>query len=91
MTAANPHADGPAIEKELTVFLAGRTGSEPTPDQDLFTTGVITSMFALQLVVHLEDEYDIEIVGPELSMDHFRSVRTMTALVQRLAPAGRDA
>jgi methoxymalonate biosynthesis acyl carrier protein len=88
MTAANAEADGAAVEKELTAFLAAQTGSEPAAEQDLFTTGVISSMFALQLVVHLEDEYDIEIVGPELSRDNFSSVRAMAALVLRLSSAG---
>ncbi len=87
MTAAQGDSGGAAVEKELTAFLAERTGTEPTADQDLFATGVISSMFALQLVVHLEDEYDIEIVGPELSMDNFRSVQTMAALVLRLQDA----
>ncbi|QDY75237.1 acyl carrier protein [Streptomyces qinzhouensis] len=90
MTAANAGTHGPTVQKELTAFLAERTGNEPTPEQDLFTTGVISSMFALQLVVHLEDEYDIEIVGPELSMNHFRSVQAMSALVLRLSTAGSE-
>ncbi|MDT0444125.1 acyl carrier protein [Streptomyces johnsoniae] len=87
MTAVQGGTDGATVEKELTAFLAEQTGTEPAADQDLFATGVISSMFALQLVVHLEDEYDIEIVGPELSMDNFRSVRTMSALVLRLQDA----
>ncbi|MFD6040237.1 acyl carrier protein [Streptomyces koyangensis] len=88
MTAAHDRTDGSGIEKELTAFLTERTGHEPGVDQDLFGTGVISSMFALQLVVHLEDEYDIEIVGPELSMENFRSVQAMAALVLRLGAAG---
>ncbi|NJQ04209.1 acyl carrier protein [Streptomyces lonarensis] len=87
MTAAQGGTGSDSLEKELTAFLTERTGTEPSAEQDLFSTGVISSMFALQLVVHLEDEYDIEIVGPELSMDNFRSVRAMSALVQRLQGA----
>ncbi|WP_430790767.1 acyl carrier protein [Actinoplanes sp. G11-F43] len=86
MTLVN--ADGSAVEKELTAFLAGRTGTEPTAEQDLFGTGVISSMFALELVVHLEDEYDIEIVGPDLSRQNFTSVRAMAAMVLRLRAPG---
>ncbi|MYU55616.1 MULTISPECIES: acyl carrier protein [Streptomyces] len=84
MTTMNPGIDAAGVEKQLIAFLAERTGAEPAPEQDLFDAGLVSSMFAMQLVVHLEDEYDIEIVGPELSMDNFRSVRAMSALVLRL-------
>jgi methoxymalonate biosynthesis acyl carrier protein len=49
-------------------------------------------MFAMQLVVHLEESYDIAIIGPELKLDNFRTVQAMTDLVLRLrAAAGDDA
>ncbi|GAB2629444.1 hypothetical protein Aab01nite_43270 [Paractinoplanes abujensis] len=76
------------VEKELTAYLAERTGCEPAADQDLFASGVISSMFALQLVVHLEDEYDVEIIGPDLARENFSSVRAMSAMVQRLRADG---
>lgn len=84
MTAANANAEAVAVANDLTDFLARRIGADPDADQDLFATGVISSMFALELVVHLEDTYDIEILGPELSRDNFRSVTAMSALVLRL-------
>lgn len=91
MTAVNAETDGSAVEKKLTAFLVEQTGNEPAVEQDLFATGVISSMFALQLVVHLEDQYDIEIVGPELSRDNFRSVRSISDMVLRLrATGGQD-
>jgi methoxymalonate biosynthesis acyl carrier protein len=46
-------------------------------------------MFAMQLVVHLESAYDIAIIGPELKLDNFRTVRAMADLVLRLR-AGSD-
>jgi methoxymalonate biosynthesis acyl carrier protein len=82
MTIAN--AGATAVEQDLTEFIARRTGAEPEVDQDLFATGAISSMFAMELVVHLEDTHDIEIIGPELSRDNFRSVRAMAAMVLRL-------
>jgi methoxymalonate biosynthesis acyl carrier protein len=58
------------------------------PDQDLFKSGLVSSMFAMQLVVHLEEAYDIAIVGPELKLDNFRTVQAMTNLVLRLRDTG---
>lgn len=76
-----------AVEDALRAFLAERVKTEVAPDQDLFATGLVSSMFAMQLVVHLEESYDIAIIGPELKLDNFRTVQAMTRLVLRLRDA----
>jgi methoxymalonate biosynthesis acyl carrier protein len=76
-----------AVEDALTGFLAERVKTAVQPDQDLFSSGLVSSMFAMQLVVHLEETYDIAIIGPELKLDHFRTVQAMTSLVLRLRDA----
>jgi methoxymalonate biosynthesis acyl carrier protein len=73
-----------AIEEALLGFLAERIKAEVAADQDLFSSGLVSSMFAMQLVVHLEESYDIAIIGPDLRLDNFRTVQSMTALIQRL-------
>jgi methoxymalonate biosynthesis acyl carrier protein len=80
------------IEEALLSFLAERVKTEVAADQDLFRSGLVSSMFAMQLVVHLEESYDIAIIGPELKLDNFRTAQAMTSLVLRLrAAAGNDA
>lgn len=76
-----------AIEEALLSFLTERVKTEVEPDQDLFASGLVSSMFAMQLVVHLEESYDIAIIGPELKLDNFRTVQAMTGLVLRLRAA----
>ena len=76
------------VEQSITSFIAERVKDTVAPDQDLFSTGLVSSMFAMQLVVHLEEAYDIAIVGPELKLDNFRTARAMTELVLRLRAAG---
>jgi methoxymalonate biosynthesis acyl carrier protein len=78
-----------SIESALTEFLAGTLKADVAADQDLFGSGLVSSMFAMQLVVHLESTYDIAIIGPELKLDNFRTVRAMADLVLRLR-AGAD-
>jgi methoxymalonate biosynthesis acyl carrier protein len=85
----NPVTDE-AIEKALLSFLAERIKTTVAPDQDLFKSGLVSSMFAMQLVVHLEECYDIAIIGPELKLDNFRTVDAMTGLVLRLRDAAAD-
>lgn len=77
-------SDAQAIERALLAFLAEEIKAEVAADHDLFASGLVSSMFAMQLVVHLEEAYDIAIVGPELKLDNFRTVQAMTDLVLRL-------
>jgi methoxymalonate biosynthesis acyl carrier protein len=73
-----------AITDALVSFLTQRLKTEVAPDQELFKSGLVSSMFAMELVVHLEASYDIAIIGPELKLDNFRTIRAMTSLVERL-------
>lgn len=75
------------VEKELLDFLAERIKTTVELDQDLFASGLVSSMFAMQLVVHLEEAYDVAIVGGDLKLDNFRTVQSMTGLVLRLKDA----
>lgn len=75
------------IDAALLEFLATRTKSDVEPDQDLFASGLVSSMFAMELVVFLEQRFGVAIVGSDLQMDNFRTVRTMTDLVTRLRDA----
>jgi methoxymalonate biosynthesis acyl carrier protein len=73
------------IQEALGRFLEESVKTAVAPDQDLFKSGLVSSMFAMQLVVHLEEAYDIAIVGPDLKLDSFRTINAMTELVLRLA------
>jgi methoxymalonate biosynthesis acyl carrier protein len=76
-----------AIEEALLSFLAERIKTTVAADQDLFKSGLVSSMFAMQLVVYLEERYDIAVIGPDLTLDNFRTVQAMTSLVLRLRDA----
>ena len=82
-----PPITGEAIEEALLSFLEERIKSTVAPDQDLFKSGLVSSMFAMQLVVYLEERYDIAVIGPDLTLDNFRTVQAMTSLVLRLRDA----
>ncbi|MET9504290.1 acyl carrier protein [Streptomyces sp. NPDC006622] len=76
--------DVDAVVDEITRFVAEQTRTSPEADQDLFTTGVANSMFAMQLVVFLEQTYFVTVAGPDLQLSNFRTVKSMAALVGRL-------
>ncbi|MGP3987804.1 acyl carrier protein [Streptomyces sp. 3N207] len=80
-----------SIEKALLSFLEAKTKTSVAPAQELFSSGLVSSMFAMELVVHLEKEYGISIVGTDLRLDNFRTVQTMTELVLRLRDTAETA
>jgi methoxymalonate biosynthesis acyl carrier protein len=73
-----------AIEKSLLRYLESRTKTVWDRDRDLFNTSGLSSLFAMELVVYLEKSFDVVIMGSDLRLDNFRTVRAMTALVRRL-------
>ncbi|MEV0322103.1 acyl carrier protein [Streptomyces sp. NPDC050658] len=75
------------IEQGLLRHLEGKLGTSITADHDLFASGLVSSMFAMELVVHLEGTYAVAIVGPDLKLDNFRTVQRMTSLVLGLRDA----
>lgn len=93
MTAdqAVSQATAEQVQEALGRFLEERVKTTVAVDQDLFRSGLVSSMFAMELVVHLEEQYDIAIVGPDLKLDSFRTIEAMTALVLRLSAAKEDA
>jgi methoxymalonate biosynthesis acyl carrier protein len=87
-THSTTAADGIAAEADVTVpeqllaFLHEKTGRQLDASSDLFASGV-SSLFALQLVVHLEEKYGVSVGGADLKMDNFRTVDAMVALIER--------
>ena len=74
---------GSGTHQELLAFLDAKTGRALDASSDLFASG-ISSLFALQLVVHLEEKYGVTVGGADLKMDNFRTVDAMVALIGRL-------
>ncbi|MFK4067213.1 acyl carrier protein [Streptomyces sp. NPDC029674] len=76
-----------AVEKEILRFLEARTKRSWGTDADLFASGGLSSLFAMELVVHLEKSFGVSVRGADLRLDNFRTVTAMTELVQRLQKA----
>ncbi|MGC7102881.1 acyl carrier protein [Amycolatopsis lurida] len=79
-----------SVRTGLVEHLSSVLKTQVTPAQDLFADGLVSSMSAMQLVVHLETTYEIEIVGRDLRLDNFRTVEAMVALVLRASAQPSD-
>ncbi|MBF6542266.1 acyl carrier protein [Nocardia brasiliensis] len=75
---------------ELREFVAKRfPAGELTDDRDIFESGFVNSLFAMELVMFIEQQLGERIPNDELMLDNFRTVDRMLALVGRIG--GRDA
>lgn len=58
-------------------------GHELQDGEDIFATGFVNSMFAMQLVQFVEGTFGVAVESEDLEIDNFRSVDAITALVER--------
>lgn len=65
-------------------FLAPRLGdTELADDDDIFELGYVNSLFAMQLLRFIEQEFALELGPEDLDFDNFRSVGSMLRLIDR--------
>lgn len=67
----------------IRTFLGTRWPGELRDDDDIFEAGLVNSLFAMQLVVFVEEEFAIQISNEDLERDNFRTVNSITGLVER--------
>jgi acyl carrier protein len=58
-------------------------GHELGEGEDIFATGFVNSMFAMQLVQFVESTFGITCESEDLELDNFRSIDAITGFVQR--------
>lgn len=52
------------------------------PDEDIFSLGFVNSMFAMQLVLFIEQEFQITIENEDLDFANFKTINAMTRLIE---------
>jgi methoxymalonate biosynthesis acyl carrier protein len=63
-------------------------GHELGDGEDIFATGFVNSMFAMQLVQFVETTFGVTVESDDLDIDNFRSIDAIAALVERKQGAG---
>jgi acyl carrier protein len=51
-------------------------------DESFFESGVINSLFAMQLVLFIEKEFEISVDNDELSLDNFLTINKITEYIE---------
>ena len=78
----------PAPQEQLHSFITTEfghklEGRELEMDQDLLAEGIVDSMGVMHLLSFMEDTFSISVEEDEITAEHFRSLRTLTALLSK--------
>jgi len=67
---------------QISTFFSERLNLNiSTPAEDLFETGVLDSLAFVDLVMYLEQQFDIRISTDEMEPDNFRSIAKIAGFV----------
>lgn len=72
------------IQARIKTFLSRFFGNyDLQPDEDIFALGFVNSMFAMQLVLFVEQEFQISIENEDLEFENFRTINSIANLIER--------
>lgn len=70
------------IKAKVRNFLGKFIEQEAVKDDDnIFQQGLVNSLFAMQLVNFIENEFDVSVNNEELDIENFKSINTITELI----------
>lgn len=74
------------LSEEVLIFLNDRAQHEgaepPTPDGDLFKSGVLDSFGLVDFVIFLEEKEGISIPSDDIKLNNFRTLETIEQYVR---------
>ncbi|MBH8571739.1 acyl carrier protein [Nostocaceae cyanobacterium CENA369] len=72
------------VQVKIKTFLSKFFGNQDLQsDEDIFALGFVNSMFAMQLVLFVEQEFQIAIENEDLEFENFRTINSIANLVER--------
>ncbi|QLE40508.1 acyl carrier protein [Nostoc sp. C052] len=72
------------IQAKIKTFLSKFFGNHDLQsDEDIFALGFVNSMFAMQLVLFVEQEFQIAIENEDLEFENFRTINSIANLITR--------
>ncbi|MDZ7969159.1 MAG: acyl carrier protein [Nostoc sp. DedSLP03] len=75
------------IKTKIKTFLSRFFGNHDLQsDEDIFALGFVNSMFAMQLVLFIEQEFQITVENEDLEFDNFKTINSIGNLIERKNP-----
>ncbi|MEP6670960.1 MAG: phosphopantetheine-binding protein [Chthoniobacter sp.] len=79
--------DESAIRAKIREFILSSIQLPDLADDDnLFESGIVNSLFAVELMTFLEKAFGIEVTQDDLEITNFQSIASAAAFVLRKAP-----
>ena len=73
-----------AIKETVRDFISSSVNiAGVNDDANLFESGIVNSLFAVQLMTFIEKTFQIEVGSEDLDIENFKSLNAMTAFVLR--------
>jgi len=74
--------DADTITAKVLQFLSQFIGDRDIdPDLDLFESGLLNSLFAMQLLLFVEQEFGVNVTNEDLDIKNFNSLNAVTGFV----------
>jgi methoxymalonate biosynthesis acyl carrier protein len=71
-------------KEKLRAFLGRHIGGRVIgDDEQIFASGFVNSMFAMQIILFLEKNFQIAIGDEDLELNNFQTINAMVALIER--------
>lgn len=72
------------VKEKIKAFLAKHVNVNEIEDTDnIFEKGLVNSLFAMQLVMFIEKEFEVEIGNEDLDLVNFRTINSIENLIVR--------
>lgn len=73
------------IKETVKGFLQKKIGDDKTftYDDDIFKLGLVNSLFALELVVFLENSFGITVENEDLNLENFNKINNIEQFINR--------
>ncbi len=74
-----------SIQEQIYNFLHEKNPqAELTYETELFKSGVVNSLFALEIVIFVETTFGIRLKRKDVKLENFESINRIAALVERV-------
>lgn len=72
-----------AVRSRVRDFLSEAVGQDTLDDEtDIFETGVVTSLFAMELVLYVESAFGITVENDDIDLENFSSIQNVANFVE---------
>jgi methoxymalonate biosynthesis acyl carrier protein len=72
------------IKEKIKGFMAQFISNvKVADDEDIFASGLVNSLFAMQLVLFVEKEFQFKVENEDLDYDNFRTLNAIVTFIER--------